>query len=290
MAGTDKNSITATGWRSASDELAFVRALVGAEARALEVMDALRDDLAKGLIRWDCDRDKFGVDGDFQAYPSLRTTFAAAIGHAFLWRRDEQSRLDVDWSTSWVAWVGPLAGFSSDGRGNSWPSFDPYASTSLTASGVRFHHGDVGNRLVGRGIMPRPSVPPSSSPPPEPTPTAQLVEAALASPPSSSPSAMLTEEPEDKTTSASELSFPTLQMLGVKGWQQEAIWEAASDLYSGGLPEKLGAAAWYRKITKGGNEQARKRSNKPPQRHPSEDSCRRFLKAYREWRAKQRDN
>jgi hypothetical protein len=228
MAGTDENSITAADWRLASDELAFVLELVGAEERALEVMHSLLDDLAKGLIRWDCD--DLVVRGDFQAYPSLRIMFAAARGRAFFWRRDEHSRVDVDLLTSCAAWVGPLTGFGSDGRGNCWPIFDPCASTSLTASGVRFHHGDVVNRLVALGLMPRPPAP-SPPPPQEPTPVALAVEAAPAappSPPSEHESATPTEELEDKTTSALEPSFPTLQMLGIKGWQQEAIREAGS--------------------------------------------------------------
>ena len=70
-------------WRPASAELAFVTAHVGcSEARAKEL---LLDGLAKGRIGWDCDPD-LTVRGDFQAYPSLRTTFAAARGHPFFWR------------------------------------------------------------------------------------------------------------------------------------------------------------------------------------------------------------
>ena len=146
MAGTDENSITAADLRLACNELAFVTKLVGSEERALKVMDSLLDDLAKGFIRWDCD--SLRVNGDFQAYPSLRTAFAAARGRAFFWHRDEHSRVEADWRTSCAAWMGPLAGFGSDGRGNSWPIFDPCASTSLMASGVRSHHGDVIDRLV----------------------------------------------------------------------------------------------------------------------------------------------
>ena len=97
MAGTDENSITAADLRLACNELAFVTKLVGSEERALKVMDSLLDDLAKGLIRWDCD--DLVVRGDFQAYPSLRIMFAAARGRAFFWRRDEHSRLNVDWPT-----------------------------------------------------------------------------------------------------------------------------------------------------------------------------------------------
>jgi hypothetical protein len=286
MAGTDEDDTTPTDWWLASAELVFVVKLVGSEERAMEVMDSLLDDLAKGLIRWDCD--DLVVRGDFQAYPSLRIMFAAARGRPFFWRRDERSRLNVDWPTSCAAWVGPLSGFGSDGIGNSWPTYDPCASTSLTASGVRFHHGDVMDRLVARGLMPRPPTP--SPPPQEPTaPIAQLVEAAP--PEHESASATPGEELGDKTTSTLEPSFPTLQMLGLKGWQQEAIWDAMMrDLCGGSLPEKLGAAELCRKVTKWRNDQARKQGDKLPQRHPSEDTCRRFLKSYRAWRAKQRSN
>src|SRR5262249_50740982 len=151
MAGTANDNTTADDWRLASAELAFVTEFVGTEERAIEIMDLLLDDLAKELIRWDCA--KFTVDGDFQAYPALRTTYATARGRAFFWHRDEHSRVSADWPRSCVAWMGSLAGFGSDSRGNSWPIFDPYASTSLAASGVRFHHGDFVDRLVARGLM-----------------------------------------------------------------------------------------------------------------------------------------
>ena len=97
MAGTEPDDTTLTDWPLASAVLAFVTKLVGFEERALEVMDSLLDELAKGLIRWDCD--DLAVRGDFQAYPSLRIMFAAARGRAFFWRRDEHSRLNVDWPT-----------------------------------------------------------------------------------------------------------------------------------------------------------------------------------------------
>ena len=96
MAGTADDNITPNDWWLASDELAFVTALVGAE-RVTYVMGLLLDDLAKGLIRWDCD--DLVVRGDFQANPSLRIMFAAVRGRAFFWRRDEHSRLNVDWPT-----------------------------------------------------------------------------------------------------------------------------------------------------------------------------------------------
>jgi hypothetical protein len=180
MAGTDANSITAADLWLVSDEFAFVVGLVGAEERALEVMDSLLDDLAKGLIRWDCA--EFTVDGDFQAYPALRTTYATARGRAFFWHRDEHSRVSADWPRSCVAWMGSLAGFGSDGRGNSWPIFDPCASTSLIASGVRFHHGDFVDRLVAQGLMSRPPAPLPSAPRPDPTPITSQVEAVQAAP------------------------------------------------------------------------------------------------------------
>ena len=146
-------STTNTDWPLASAELAFVAEHTDTKQRAGEV---LLDGLAKGLIRWDCDPYGLGVRGDFRANPSLKITYAAARGHGFIWRRDEHSRLSVDWSTSYVDWTGPLSGFQADGCGNSWPIFDPCASTSLTASGVRFHHGDVVNWLVALGLRPRP--------------------------------------------------------------------------------------------------------------------------------------
>jgi len=143
-------------WHLASAELAFVTEHVRcSEARAEEL---LRDGLAKECIRWDCDPD-LTVRGDFQAYPSLRTTFATARGHAFFWRRYGHSHVDMNWPTSGAAWAGPLTGFSFDGRGNSWPIFDdpPRASTSLIASAVRFHHGDIVSWLAELGLMPQPS-------------------------------------------------------------------------------------------------------------------------------------
>jgi hypothetical protein len=222
MAGTDENSITSADWRLASAELAFVTKIVGSEERAQEL---LLDGLAKGLIRWDCDCG-LTVRGDFQAYPLLRATFAAARGHPFFWRRDEHSRSDMDWSTNGAVWAGPFTGFGSDGRGNSWPISDPRASTSLTASLVRLHHGDVVNMLVTLGLMPQPPAP--SPLPQEPTASiTQLVEAAPAAPPSpplpgpESAPITPTAELEDKTASPLEPSFPTLQMLELKGKQQK---------------------------------------------------------------------
>jgi hypothetical protein len=156
MAQTERDDTTPDGLRLASAELAFVTELVGSEERAIEVMDSLLDDLAKGLIRWDCD--DLAVRGDFRAYPLLRGTYANARGRAFFWRRGEDSRVGVDWPESCAVWMGTLSGFSLDGRGDIWPSFDPCASTTLMASGVRFHHGDFVDRLVARGLMSQPAV------------------------------------------------------------------------------------------------------------------------------------
>jgi hypothetical protein len=188
--------------------------------------------------------------------------------------------------------VGPVTGLGSDGMGNQWPIFDPRALSSWTASLVRFHHGDVVAYLVALGLMPPPPASPSSPPPPqELTPVARLVEAAPAAPPSPPPeheSAPVTPtgELEDKTTSALERSFPTLHMLGLKGKQQEAIWRVASELYSKGIPEEVRPRDLRRKVE--ASQKVKTRGDKDPPEHPSPDSYERFLRAYREWYARQR--
>jgi|SRR5262245_3896656 len=170
MAGTDDDNTTPDGLRLTSAELAFVTELVGSEERAIEVMDSLRDDLAKGLIRWICT--DLTVRGDLRANPSLRSMLVGARGATFLWERNEESHTDVDWPKSYLAWAGPLSGFVLDNAGGIWPTFDPGASTHLIASGIKLHHGDVVARLVARGLMP-----PALPPPPPPEPTAPIEDA-----------------------------------------------------------------------------------------------------------------
>jgi hypothetical protein len=266
MAGTDKNSITAADWRLASDELAFVVELVGAEERALEVMGSLLDDLAKGLIRWDCD--DLVVRGDFQANPSLRIMFAAARGRAFFWRRDEHSRLNVDWPTSCAAWMGPLSGFGSDGIGNSWPTFDPCVSTSLTASGVRFHHGDVMDRLVARGLMPQPPAPPPSSPPSPEPPIAPRVEAAPAAPVSQD---NLESELPSATVVPVLATTPTTRL----GRQERLIAEVALEIYGEDLP--LLTPTELQQAIEARQKAKTLKTQLPPHWVPSWDACKRFL-------------
>jgi hypothetical protein len=263
MAGTDRDSTTSADWRPADAELAFVTELVGTEARAIEIMNLLLDDLAEGLIGWDCDN--LTVNGDFQAYPALRTTYATARGRAFFWHRDEHSRVSADWPRSCVAWMGPLAGFGSDGRGNSWPIFDPYASTSLTASGVRFHHGDFVDRLAARGLMPS-----ASAPPPESTPIAPEVEAAPAA--ASSPPSLTAQEvtpAEPKSVLDEKKKYEPAQA---------AIAEAAKKIYSpdGIVPPGVGPAGLMHEIEKlyKCEAAAKKEKSADP---PKLDSCRRFL-------------
>jgi hypothetical protein len=301
MAGTvDDNTIPAD-WPLASDELAFVTKLVG-EERAMEVMDSLLDDLAKGLIRWDCECDGLVVRGDFRAYPSLPITFAAARGRAFFWRRDEHSRLNVDWPASCAAWVGPLSGFGSDGMGNSWPTFDPCASTSLTASGVRFHHGDVVDRLVARGLMPRPSESPPSDQQEKTEETGavvapvssydwrielQSVEELISTPPSPSLAlglAAVEIADEVAVTGTVVPLFPTLAMLELEGRrirpQMAVVWRVFHELYCGdarNIPESLTAALLRQKI------KAKIGHRGTGDKCPSRDVCERFMRALRAW-------
>ena len=259
MAGTDENSITAADLRLACNELAFVTKLVGSEERALKVMDSLLDDLAKGFIRWDCD--SLRVNGDFQAYPSLRTAFAAARGRAFFWHRDEHSRVEADWRTSCAAWMGPLAGFDSDGRGNSWPIFDPCASTSLMASGVRFHHGDVIDRLVARGLMPRPPAPslPSAEPP-----IAPRVEDTLVS----------QDNPEPEIAAAVP-AFATTTTKQRMGSQEQWLALLALEIYGEDLP--LLTPAGLQHAIEARQKAKTLKTPLPPHWVPDWEACKRFL-------------
>jgi len=266
MAQTERDDSTPDSWRLVGAELAFVAELVGPEERAIEIMDLLLDDLAKGLIRWDCA--KLTVDGDFQAHPALRTTYAAARGRAFFWHRDEHSRVSADWPRSCVAWMGPLAGFGSDGRGNSWPIFDPYASTSLTASGIRFHHGVVMDRLMARGLMPRaPAPPPSSLPSPEP-PIAPRVETVPAAPVSQD-----SPESELASTAAASTFATTKQRVGS---QEQWLVPLALEIYLGDLP--LLTPAELQRAIEARQKAKSLKTSLPPHWVPNWEACKRFLR------------
>ena len=149
--GTGNDDTTVEEWPLADAALAFVAKHVSPDKRAEEV---LLEGVEGGHIRWRCDN--LTVHGDFQAYPALRTTFA--MGRTLFWRRSEHSRTHTDWQAKCAVWMGPLVGFGSDGKGTNWPIFDPCASTSLTASLVRFHHSDIVNWLVTQGFTSPPAV------------------------------------------------------------------------------------------------------------------------------------
>jgi hypothetical protein len=305
MAGTNDDNT----WRLANDELAFITKLVGSEKRAMEVVDLLFDALAKGLIRWDCDRSLM-VRGDFQAYPSLRATFAVARGHVLFWLRDEHSRVDMDWSTNCAVWTGPLIGFGLDGRGNTWPIFDSRASTNLTASLVRFHHGDVVNMLTTLGLMP-----------PAPTGTVAVVEGrdtiavtgtvacpeitgTLTATESASDSVAVSGTmPESPTSTAEDAKIastvPTIlpddpkaivSLLGLSGPQQEAMARAMIEIYERDPPVDLDTKklridleAWHRTET----AKAKARGDTPPRQPPEWDARKQFIEALHAWRVKQ---
>jgi hypothetical protein len=286
MAGTvDDNTIPAD-WPLASDELTFVTKFTGSEERAkVLLLDGVTDD----HIRWRCQSVTVDEKRDFQANPPIETPPAAA--YRFFWHRYDDSRVEFDWQTSCVRRVGPVVRLGFDGVGNVWPIPDTRATSTWTANLVRFHHGDVVTRLVALGLMRPPASP--FSPSQEPTTAiTQLVEAAPAAPPSppsgpESASVTPTEELEDKTTSPLEPSFPTLQMLRLKGKQQQAIWKVMSKLYSKGIPEEVRAKDLRRKVEASQKAEAKATGNKEPPKHPSPDSYERFLRAYREWYPRQ---
>ena len=250
MAGTtDDNTISADDWRLANDESAFATEIVGFEERA---RDLLLNDLAEGLIRWDCDRN-LAVRGDFQAYPLLRATFAATRGHPFFWRRDEHSRVDMDWSTNCATWTGRFIGFGWDGRGNSWPNFDPRASTSLTVSGVRFHHGDVVKALTRRGLT-------------------LGGEAALAAPVSQ----VSLESEQPSATAAPALATTTTTTKKRRlGSQEQWIAPAALEIYGEVLP--LLSPAQLQRAIEARQKAKTLKTSLPPHWVAGGEACKRFL-------------
>lgn len=266
MAGTTNDNTTADDWRLASNELAFVTALVGPE-RVSEVMSLLLDDLAKGLIRWNCD--DLGVDGDFQTNPSLSILFGEARGQSFFWRED--SRGDVDLLTDRATWMGPLSGFRSDGRGKFRPVFNSYASTTLTASGIRFHHGDIVERLAAHGLM-SPAAPmseptlPSSSPSPRSVPITPIEE-------------LRGEEPA--TPATAEPAPPS--EFKPSGPQQEVIHGYVSEIFAGMLPNGITAAELEHAIDECLTREDEARGKKIKRRRPSRDSCARYIADWNRW-------
>src|SRR5262249_1371363 len=215
--------------------------------------DLLLDGLDKGLIHWCCDLE---VRGDFNAYPMLQITFGVANGHPFFWRRDERTRIELNCEANRATWAGPLIGFRSDGMGNQGPIFDPYASTELIASRVRFHNGDVVNYLVKLGLMPRPA---PAMPVPNPVP------AELAS----------TSVTPVETGSA-------IFFKAAKGPKQRVVAEYACILFPDGkIPPDVGASNLHRSIARQQAKEAAAKNEKPPE-PPSEDTCGRFLKNYRD--------
>jgi hypothetical protein len=106
--------------------------------------------------------------------------------------------------------------------------------------------------------------------------------ASVPSPPEPVP--VSSNECQDEATSASQ-HFPSLAMLGLKGWQQEAIWTVVSEHYNKRIPEpeELHAADLCRQVEKARTAKAAAKGDKPPQKHPSPDTCERFVAAYRAW-------
>jgi hypothetical protein len=214
---------------------------------------------------------------------------------------------DVDREASNTAHIQPIWPIMKIGErfeSDTWPIFDLRGSTSIKASLIRFYHPNVIATLQFVGLMPRPAAPTGATATVEAQDTVtaagtatrpeiagtvttiEVADSAASSGTVSEPPTPTTEEVTAPAASASP-SFPTLEMLGIKGWQQEPIWKAASELYNKGMPENLRAAHLCREIEKWRNTKARERGDKVPQKHPSEDSCGRFLKAYHAWHAKQ---
>ena len=265
MAGTADDNITPNDWWLASDELAFVTALVGAE-RVTYVMGLLLDDLAKGLIRWDCDR--IALLGDYRDHPSLSSTYAIARGQSFFWRRDGHSRSDVDLLTNYATWAGPLSGFGSDGRGKHWPILAPGAAiTHLTAIGIRFHHGDVVDRLAARGLM-LPAAPMSSSPSPGSAPITPTEE-------------LRGEEPVESTPATAEPAPPS--EFKPNGPQQEVIHQYVGEIYAGTLPKGITTAELEHAIDACMTHEDEARGKKIKRPRPSRDSCARYIANYNRW-------
>jgi hypothetical protein len=152
--------------------------------------------------------------------------------------------------------------------------------------------------------------PPAPSPPPpqEPTPIAQLVEAALAAPPSPSPPSeqesapVIPAEEQEKTEEAAGARSATpallpddpatiLTVLGLKGFQQEAIAEAVLELYERAPPESLTPGKLRKDLQTRYNARAAKakaRGDALPHKPAEWDACNDFVEALRVLRAKQR--
>jgi hypothetical protein len=183
---------------------------------------------------------------------------------------DHGVSITVDWDNSCVTYRFMEADLSDEmlhhielarGRGL-FPK--PYFRITL----VRLHRDDVFAMLQAADLMPRLPASPCSSP--------------------SKPTPMPFNERQDEAVSASESRFPTLAMLGLKGWQQEIVWMVASELYSKGISEELRAVDLWRKVEK--HPAAKAKATEKGRKLPSQDTCEKFLIKYRAWCAKQRKN
>lgn len=202
MAGTDDNNSTSDDWPLAGVELAFVTEIVGSEKLAKEL---LLDGLEDGSIRWRCRELAVDESPDFSVNPPLVTSLAAA--RQFFWRRATHSRIDVDWPSPHAIRVGPVIRVGSDGKGNNAPIFDMRGSATLTASLVRFCHGDGVNYLVTLGLMPR-----SHTAPQKIAPTAPRAALSPSEPP---------QEPQPEVPKPPPMKAKAWVPYAIKQWPQK---------------------------------------------------------------------
>ena len=257
MAGTGADDTTPDNWRLAGDELAFVAQYIQIE-QAKELL--LAAPTVHG-VRWLCACVRVNEKRDYQASPPLETSPAAAL--LFFWRRDEDTRFDMDWPANCAYRVGPVVKLGLDGRGNSWPIVDARALSEWTATLVRYHHGDVVNMLVKLGLIPQ-----SPAPPPEPTPIAPQIEAAPAAPASQ-------DNPESELPSATVVpalaTTPTTRL----GKQERLITEVALEIYGEDLP--LLTPTELQQAIEARQKAKTLKTQLPPHWVPSWDACKRFL-------------
>ena len=199
MAGTDDDNNTSNDWPLAGAELAFFTEHVGSERLAKEL---LFDGLDEGSIRWSCRELAVDEAPDFSLNPPLVTSLAAA--RQFFWHRAMHSRIDVDWLSHRVIRIGPVIRLGSDGNS---PIFDMRGSATLTASLVRFCHGDGVNYLVTLGLMPR-----SHTAPQKIAPTAPRAALSPSEPP---------QEPQPEVPKPPPMKAKAWVPYAIKQWPQK---------------------------------------------------------------------
>jgi hypothetical protein len=285
MAGTDDDFNTDDeSFRLLRDEYQFAAELVG---------EKLAAKLARRFLE-EGERDRNGrvryKIWEFKALPGG----APSPYDGSFWRPDHARGIhcEIDYQSSSACWTGPASA--------EWKAFNGRQTAKYDVNMIRLCHDLFVEFLQSAGVplqseMTQPSESQTATAGEQSAQSGAPLGEAKSPPPSPLPT---TEAPQEESTRAPAVSAvlpddseQILSVLGLSGFQQEAIAEAVLELYGRDPPESLTPGKLRKDLRtrhKAEVAKAKARGDAPPHEPAEWDACKNFVKALRALRAKQR--